>query len=150
MNAYEKFLERRPIMCPECGGKILMIEDGKYKCEECKKEILDDYGKVRKFLNENGPTPEYEVSQKTGVDQQVVHLFLRKGRLEIPNNSRIFIKCKKCGCSIRYGSYCMDCMKQTVGALAAAFHEDAGERPTNEPHREEGRMHFVKSLWEED
>lgn len=34
---------------------------------------------------------------------------LKEGKLEIPSNSDIFIKCKICGCDIRYGELCNKC-----------------------------------------
>ena len=38
------------VVCKECSGVMRYRGGGLYVCEECKHEELDDYGKVRQFL----------------------------------------------------------------------------------------------------
>ena len=45
--------------------------------------LLDDYGKVRKYLDENGPSTSIEISEETGVKRSVIEEFLKVGRLEV-------------------------------------------------------------------
>ncbi|MGN0482123.1 MAG: TFIIB-type zinc ribbon-containing protein [Lachnospiraceae bacterium] len=74
---------RHPRVCPECGGKMIYKNLGEYVCEGCGKMLLDDYGKVRKYLDENGPSTSIEISEETGVKRSVIEEFLRTGRLEV-------------------------------------------------------------------
>lgn len=143
---FEKiFMESKPTICEKCGGKLYYDAMGRYRCGDCKNEVLDDFGKVKVFLDENGPTPIPIIAEKTGVREDLLSIFLRKGRLEIPEGSKIYIKCEKCGCSIRYGRFCPECTGQLAGEIKAVFNEEMGERPKKEPEGEDGgaRMRFM-------
>lgn len=104
---------------------------------------MDDYGKVKQFLEENGPSPALVVSRATGVKPEIIKLFLIKGRVEIPEGSQYYLKCEKCACSIRYGRYCPQCVKEMAGSIQAVFNEEVGERPKHELNPEmQGKMHY--------
>ncbi len=137
------FLANRPISCKKCNGKLFYIGSGKYKCDPCDTEFYDDFGKVKEYLEINGPSSAVIISEKTGVRMELIELFLRKGRLEIIENSKFYIKCEKCGCAIRYGRFCPHCARELLGGIQAMFHEDAGECPKNSPKLKDGKMHFL-------
>ena len=137
------FLANRPISCKKCNGKLFYMGSGKYKCDPCETEYYDDFGKVKEFLEEHGPAPALMIAEHTGVNFELIDLFLRKGKLEIIENSKFYISCEKCGCSIRYGRYCPHCSKEVFGGIMALFHEDVGECPKNKNKKNEGKMHFL-------
>ncbi len=137
------FLANRPISCKKCNGKLFYIGSGKYKCDPCETEYYDDFGKVKEFLEEHGSAPAITIAAHTGVSVELIDLFLRKGKLEIIENSKFYISCEKCGCAIRYGRYCPHCSREIFGGIAALFHEDAGECPKNKSQKREGKMHFL-------
>ena len=136
------FLEHKPIKCERCKGKLEYIGSGKYECENCKCIMMDDFGKLKAYIDEHGPTTVMELSVMTGVKKSLIESFLKKGRLEIPEGSDFYITCEKCGCSIRYGRYCPDCISETAKGLKMFFHEDMGERPKGNPNHK-GKMHFL-------
>ena len=140
------FLEHKPIKCERCHhGKLIYIGSGKYECEVCEHVMMDDFGKVKAYIDENGPTTVMELSAVTGVRRSLIEHFLKKGRLEIPEGSDFYITCEKCGCNIRYGRYCPECTLKTVTGLKGLFHEDMGERPKSHIHTSnKGKMHFFK------
>lgn len=124
-------------ICRKCGGKLAFKGAGLYICEECQEEFLDDFGKVRAFVEENGPKPAHDIAIATGVRLHDIQEFLKAGRLEIPENSEIFIKCNKCGCDIRYGRFCPECAAKLAGGIKQAFLAgEIGERP-----KKRGKMH---------
>ena len=137
------FLANRPISCKRCNGKLFYIGSGKYKCDPCNEEYYDDFGKVKEYLEEHGPAPALQIAENTGVRMDLIDLFLRKGRLEIIENSNFYISCEKCGCAIRYGRYCPHCSREIFGGIMKMFHEDVGECPKNPPNKKEGKMHFL-------
>ncbi|MCM1158765.1 MAG: hypothetical protein NC300_09170 [Bacteroidales bacterium] len=144
MKEYERlFLERRPVICKNCGGKLFYRSGGAYECEDCGLEELDDFGKIKRYLDEYGVSTSYDVSEATGVPMSIINMFLKEGRLEIPEGSRIYIKCERCGCSLRYGRFCYGCTKELSGQLQGALYENMGEEPKNAERREEGKMHFL-------
>lgn len=135
------FLESKPVFCKLCHGKMRFVGGGTYQCEDCGAEEMDDFGKVKVYLNEHGPTPIPVIQAETGVKERVLQAFLRKGRLEIPEGSKYYLDCQRCGCSIRYGRYCPECAKVLAGGISVAFSEDMGERPKTSAL--EGKMRFI-------
>ena len=136
------FLANRPISCKKCNGKLFYIGSGKYKCDPCETEYYDDFGKVKEFLEGHGAAPAITIASHTGVSMELIDLFLRKGKLEIIENSKFYISCEKCGCAIRYGRYCPHCAREVFGGIMALFHEDAGECPKKKPGKNEPKVHF--------
>ncbi len=132
----------KPIECEQCRGKVIYVGGGRYRCEVCGSESLDDFGKVKEYLEKHGPTPALIVSEATGVYPEIIEMFLKKGKLEIPEGSRYYLKCEKCGCSIRYGRFCPSCVNDLAGSIRAMFYEDIGERPKYEMT---GRMHYLNN-----
>lgn len=143
-NLEDLMIGNKPVKCELCNGKIFYIGSGKYQCEKCGHEALDDFGRVKKFLQENGPSPILITAQVTGVKPEIIELFLKKGRVEIPEGSKYYLQCERCGCSIRYGRYCPECVRELVGGLQTAFNEEMGEKPKFQTNLEmQGKMHYL-------
>ena len=145
LNDLEKLIiGNKPVHCSMCNGKMFYVGGGRYRCEKCGSETLDDFGKVKQFLEENGPSPALVVARATGVKPEIIEIFLKKGRVEIPEGSTYYLSCEKCGCSIRYGRYCPDCVRELAGGIRAVFNEEMGEKPKFESNPDmRGRMHFL-------
>ncbi len=136
-------LNNKPIHCEMCNHKLFYLGSGKYECHDCGHVMYDEFGRVKAYLEENGIRPAAEVSMATGVPQAIITLFLKKGKLEIPENSKYYLKCEKCGCSIRYGRYCPECVQALAGGIKAVFNEDAGEKPKYDDSKT-GKLHYMK------
>lgn len=117
-------------ICPDCHTLMRYKYAGIYVCDSCGKEELNDFGKVKKYLDENGPTNAIELSAQTGVRRSTIGQFLRLGRVEIPENSPIFIHCKSCGIPIRFGNYCSNCVhsKNIQGAFIGEVAKSANSK----------------------
>ncbi len=137
-------IQHRPVNCEKCDGKMYYVAGGKYECRACGSTALDDFGKVKEYIGEHGPSPAAVISAGTGVKQEIIKLFLKRGRLEIPEGSKYFLSCERCACAIRYGRFCPECMRELTGGLGAAFSEDVGERPKRIP-KMDGQYHFIKN-----
>jgi adenine-specific DNA methylase len=145
MNSYLEthLFQTRPAKCEVCGSSVVYIGLGQYKCNRCKSINLDDYGKVRQYLEENGSAPSLVISEVTGVDKQVIDLMLDEGKLEIPDGSKYYIKCSKCGRSIKCGRMCPQCARE-IGLQLKNIAEYANadeQRKTNTETIWHGRMH---------
>lgn len=139
LSAFEKAVyERKNNVCPKCYGKLLFEGSGIYKCSECGRIVLDDFGKIRKFLDENGTASAIEIKKATGVSIRTIKKMLKNGKLEIPESSEYFISCERCGCDIRYGRFCPDCARHLNNNLTTVFSGDTGEKP-----RTNGKMRFL-------
>lgn len=153
MTDIEKSIEKaliasKPLYCELCGEKVFYLDSGKYQCRKCDHIMLDDFGKVKEFIDQHGPSHSMAISSATGVSAEVIEVFLKKGRLEIPEGSKYYIKCECCHCSIRYGRFCPDCVKDTVAGIKAVFSEDVGEKPKFEWNPDKvAKIHFMDRRW---
>lgn len=139
----KRIMDRRPMFCKECGGKLFYQAGGSYKCEDCGAEEYDDFGKIKRYLEAHGPSPATFISEDTGVPLEIINLFLKNGRLEIPEGSKFYIKCERCGCALRFGRYCPGCTKELVGQLHGAMFEQMGEKPKQDIEKKKEKMHFL-------
>ena len=141
-----KIMDRRPMDCKECGGKVFYQNSGIYQCEDCGAEEYDDFGKIKNYLEIHGPSPAPYISEDTGVPLEIISVFLRNGRLEIPEGSKYYIKCERCGCALRYGRYCPACTRELAGQLQGALFEQMGEKPKQEVEKKKEKMHFLDNV----
>ena len=128
----------RPLLCSKCGGVMVFRGVGEYRCEDCKSVDYDDYGKVRRYLEEHPGANTAEVSSNTGVSQKSIRQMLKESRLEIADSSSVFMKCERCGISIRSGRMCPKC--------EMAYHRD-GEAQLRKKKKMED---FGKAMEEEE
>ena len=133
-----------PRTCEKCGGKYKFNSHGSYICEDCGNIVFDDFGKIRTFLDEHGPSPALIISEGTGVSLSKITRFLRQGRIEIPDGSGEYINCENCGEPIRYGRYCPTCAAKLSKNMAVTLTSgDIGERPKI---ANKGKMHTENLL----
>ena len=133
-------------ICPNC-GKLMHYAYGEvFLCDNCGQEEYTDFGKVRNYIEENGPSIAIEISINTGVAVSVINKYLREGRIEIHDGSDIYIRCEECGADIRYGRYCPACAaKHNRGNSAGFYNENAGEKPKLK-RDESGKMHTLDNV----
>lgn len=98
-----------PRTCRECGGVMIFKGVGEYRCEDCGAQDYDDYGKVRRYIEENRGATAAQAENATGVSQRSIRQMLKEGRLEVAPESKVAMRCEGCGRSIRYGRFCPEC-----------------------------------------
>ncbi len=142
MDAFEKLLMINiPQHCKKCGGRMIYKYKGMYQCDECEEQDYDDFGIVARYLAENGEASSVVIEKNTGVKRELINKFLRDGRLEIPETSKVFITCNICGGDIRFGKICSKCaVEADVGKKKGYTIADVGDSPK----RLTGRMHTKK------
>ena len=85
---------------------------GLYVCEKCGAEELNDFGKIKRYLDKHGPTNAIDLAANTGVRRSRIGEFLRLGKVEIPENT---------GC-IYWGHTEKRTRKDTIFGSGIAFH----------------------------
>lgn len=120
-NDLEKLAFDHPGQCDRCGGDLEYRGIGQYRCLSCGKELLDDYGKIKRYFETHGPTPAVQIAKDTGVSREKIDILLKRGTAELPTGSAYTLTCEKCGMPIRYGRYCTVCSRTCFG-------EEIGER----------------------
>ena len=99
----------RPIYCSKCGEIMIFQGVGEYKCEGCRNVELDDYGKVRAYIENHKGATAAELEKETGVKQKSIRQMLRESKIEVSSDSKVFMKCELCGKDIRSGRFCPKC-----------------------------------------
>lgn len=144
MQEIEKLLrENRPEVCDLCLGKLVYRGEGIYRCKSCGHEVLDDFGKIKRYIEENGPSPAISIAKDTGVSREVIDLCLQNGKVEIPEGEQFYLKCAKCGCDIRYGRFCQECKQELAGSIKAVFDAEAGERAIPTHSEASGKIRYL-------
>lgn len=113
----------KPSNCDECGVPLDFKGLGTYKCRKCGKILYDDFGKVRKYLDEHHQANIAQIHAETGVDEDSIRRMLKEERLEVTKESKTYLTCEGCGKPIRYGLFCESCAK---------LHEAAKEKRKKE------------------
>ena len=146
-NLEKLLVKKKPICCEKCGGKLFYKGSGTYVCEDCGFKMLDDFGKIRQYTELYGPAPMAVIAKATGVSKEVITSYLKSGRMEIPEGSKYYLQCEKCGCSIRSGRICERCASGSSSDARAIFRADVGDRPksisNDAQDRNGGQMHFI-------
>ncbi len=109
MKGFDINTYSRPLTCSKCGGLMIFVGVGEYRCEDCKNVEYDDYGKVRLFIEQNRGATAAQIEKEIGVSQKAIRSMLRESKIEITAESRTFMKCDICGVNIRSGRYCSKC-----------------------------------------
>ena len=116
--------------CSKCHTIMKYMAMGEYKCPACGNEELDDYGLIRKYLDDHGTATSLDIEMATGVRREIINDYLKKGRLEITDGSSVFLKCERCGKNIKFGRVCPACAKNFVSKLEdSVLPEEVGEEP---------------------
>ena len=79
----------RPVRCSECGSKDFDYRGiGEYFCKDCGNVMFDDYGKVRKYVEEHRGATEIDVHIATGVSRETIKQFVRDDRFDVINGKK--------------------------------------------------------------
>lgn len=141
----DKFADRESFemvnsTCQSCSGRMEYKGSGVYICEECGNEYITDFGKVKRFLQENGPSNAVVISRETGVSRRTISGFLKSGRVEVVESSDTFDFCIRCGVAIRSGTLCAACAKkQAAEGRTGSYNVLANAR------NDRGEMRFVNN-----
>lgn len=100
-----------------------LIENKPVNCDKCDGKIYY-VGNGKYYCNS---------CEKSISDQLFLNL-----EMNIPDNSKYFLKCSKCGCSIRDGRYCTTCVRDIAGSIQGLIREDMGRRSAELF----GKMHY--------
>ena len=138
----EKLNESKPTVCDSCGGKVIYKGTGEYECEKCKKLLLDDYGRVRRYIDANGSSIMI-LARETGVSKEVLEYLVKEGVLTVQEEADGGRKCAKCGVPVDSGRFCRKCAMELVNGLAGTF-EDGDSTKTEKKKSAVAKMHRTR------
>lgn len=149
-----KILEdERPTRC-SCGSSFFKYSGlGEFICESCGKKHLNDYGKVRKYLEKHENALVSDVAEATGVSEENISALVSENKIVAMIDPRFKLYCKTCGCQILLGDYCDKCKlkreKEREGKIRSMLGEEVSQRKkfsgfsTNNNRLENGRIRFT-------
>ena len=79
--------ERKLKSCPECGHSLDYKGLGEYFCRTCDQPVYDDYGKVRRFVEEYPGATVLQIAQATGVDKSKIRDMVRQDKFVIHSSA---------------------------------------------------------------
>ncbi len=127
--------------CKSCGR--IYLYHGSNLCPACNRERDRQYEIVRDYLYEYPGANIMEVSEATGVDEDIILLFLREGRLQLAKPG-IGLDCERCGVPITTGRLCNNCINDLkTEAKEALKNQSIHNRRT---HTGEERMHVLDRI----
>jgi flagellar operon protein (TIGR03826 family) len=104
--------------CPTCNA-IFVKNKFRDVCEKCFREEEKAYETVYQFLRkrENRAATMSQVVEATGVEEDLLYKFIRKGRLKLTQFPNLGYPCDRCGKLIREGRVCETCANDIKNEL---------------------------------
>jgi len=122
--------------CPTCGALFVKstIRD---VCETCYREEEEAFELVNKFIKkrENRTASMLQVVEQTGVSDDLIIKFIKKGRLQLIHFPNLGYPCEKCGAVIRSGTLCDSCKLELKKEIEQFTQEEMRRKELEERER---------------
>ena len=132
--------------CRVC-GRIFNYMTGAPICPACRESLEAKFQEVKEYIREHRGAGITEVAEACDVDTAQIRQWLREDRLEVTEDSPMFLNCESCGAPIRSGKYCDKCKVD----MTKGFNDVVkSSRPTPPPQKKPtgddpgARMRFLK------
>ena len=99
--------------CRKC-GRIFNYVAGMPICPMCREKTEAKFQEVKEYIRENKGVGIMEVSEACDVDAAQIRQWLREERLEVTEDSAIYLNCESCGAPIRTGRFCDKCKNEVT------------------------------------
>ncbi len=94
--------------CRVC-GRIFNYMAGSPVCPACRETMEAKFQEVKEYIREHSGAGVAEVAEACDVEPSQIRQWLREDRLEVTEDSAMFLNCEICGAPIRSGKYCDKC-----------------------------------------
>lgn len=132
--------------CRMC-GRIYNYVAGPNVCPACREKAEAKFQEVKEYIREHKGVGIAEVSEACDVDAAQIRQWLREDRLEVTEDSAIYLTCENCGTPIRSGRFCEKCKGEVTRGLndiVSANRAAAAEAARNKKESErDARMRFL-------
>lgn len=131
--------------CRNC-GRIFNYVAGAILCQPCKEKMEEKFQEVKEYIRANPGVGIPEVSEACDVDPAQIRQWLREERLEVTENSPIYLTCEGCGAPIRCGRFCEKCKYDVTKGLQDVLKEDREAKMQAAPKQKESgsaRMRYL-------
>lgn len=130
--------------CRGC-GRIFNYVAGPMLCQRCREEMEVKFQEVKEYIRSNPGVGIPEVSDACEVSVSQIQQWLRDERLEVTENSPIFLSCESCGANIRSGKLCDKCKNQMASGFRDILNSQrpVKEAPKRQDTKDNPRMRYL-------
>ena len=131
--------------CRLC-GRIYNYEAGPNICPNCRDGMEAKFQEVKEYIREHKGCGIQEVADACDVETGQIRQWLREDRLEVTEDSAIFLNCESCGAPIRSGRFCEKCaynMKQGFDEAIGAGKKAAAPKKPERKDGDKAKMRFL-------
>lgn len=131
--------------CRNCGN-IFNYLTGPIVCPACKESLEAKFQEVKQYIEEHPGVGIRQVSDACDVETSQIQQWLREERLEVTENSAIYLNCESCGAPIRSGRYCDKCRNALKNGFQSAI-RSSQQKPEPEKKKtdEKNKMRFLQN-----
>ena len=109
--------------CRGC-GRLFNYVAGPPRCPICREKMEEKFQEVKEFIRENPGVSIPEVSEACDVESAQIRQWLREERLQLTEDSPIYLNCEACGANIRFGKYCEKCKFNMANDFNSILHPE--------------------------
>ena len=102
--------------CRLC-GRIFNYMAGPITCQVCRESMEAKFQEVKEYIRTHPGVGIPEVSAACDVEPSQIRQWLRDERLEVTEDSPIYLTCDGCGGPIRSGTLCEKCKMNTAAGF---------------------------------
>ena len=131
--------------CRVC-GRIFNYLSGPPVCPACKESMEAKFQEVKEYIREHKGVGISEVAEACDVEAAQIRQWLKDDRLEVTEDSAVFLNCESCGAPIRSGKFCEKCKQNMAKSFDQVLKTSRPEAPkpkkTDDP--QSAKMRFLK------
>lgn len=120
--------------CRGC-GRIFNYVAGPFLCQVCREDLEAKFQQVKEYIRANPGVGVNEVSVACDVAVGQIQQWLREERLEVTEDSPIFLNCEGCGACIRFGKYCDKCKNAVASGFKNVLNTHKAQQEAAKPKK---------------
>lgn len=124
--------------CRGC-GRIFNYVAGPFLCQVCREGMEAKFQEVKEYIRANPGVGINEVSVACDVPVSQIQQWLREERLEVTEDSPIYLSCEGCGANIRFGRYCDKCKNAVASGFKNVLNTHKAQQQAAAPKRTDPR-----------
>ncbi len=131
--------------CRVC-GRIFNYISGAPVCPSCRETQEAKFQEVKEYIREHRGVGIAEVAEACDVEPAQIRQWLKEDRLEVTEDSAVFLNCELCGAPIRSGKYCERCKLSMTKGFGDVLKSSRPAPPPQKPAGDEqsAKMRFLK------
>lgn len=131
--------------CRVC-GRIFNYVSGPSTCPVCRDSLEAKFQEVKEYIREHKGAGIAEVAEECEVDAGQIRQWLREERLEIAEDSPMYLNCESCGAPIRSGKFCEKCKGNMTRDLKDVMNAGKPKPAPKKQSKEDAgaKMRFLK------